>query len=98
MSPGVAAGDASMDDRLNWTQRKHGGSLQWLVVAAMDRAGLTARERRILELRFGLEDGRAWTLDEIARTFDVSPGRIRQIEAKALKALRVSKRSRRITR
>lgn len=50
--------------------------------------GLTERERNILKLRFGLEDGRSRTLEEVGREFEVTRERIRQIEAKALRKLR----------
>jgi RNA polymerase primary sigma factor len=49
--------------------------------------GLTGRERRVLQLRFGLEDGRTRTLEEVGREFNVTRERIRQIEAKALRKL-----------
>src|SRR6266571_3743294 len=48
---------------------------------------LTGRERRVLQLRFGLEDGRARTLEEVGKEFNVTRERIRQIEAKALRKL-----------
>ena len=51
-------------------------------------ATLTSRERRVLQLRFGLEDGRSRTLEEVGREFGVTRERIRQIEAKALRKLR----------
>ena len=51
-------------------------------------SSLTPRERRVLELRFGLEDGRSRTLEEVGREFSVTRERIRQIEAKALRKLR----------
>jgi RNA polymerase primary sigma factor len=54
---------------------------------------LTPRERRVLELRFGLEDGRSRTLEEVGREFAVTRERIRQIEAKALRKLRHPSRS-----
>ena len=54
---------------------------------------LTERERRVLELRFGLEDGRGRTLDEVGREFGVTRERIRQIEAIALRKLRDPKSS-----
>jgi len=50
--------------------------------------GLTERERDVLELRFGLKDGREHTLEEVSRYFEVTRERIRQIEAKALRKLR----------
>ena len=49
---------------------------------------LSERERRVLEMRFGLDDGRARTLEEVGREFGVTRERIRQIEAKALRKLR----------
>jgi RNA polymerase primary sigma factor len=59
-------------------------------------ASLTARERRVLQLRFGLADGRSRTLEEVGREFGVTRERIRQIEAKALRKLRHPSRSRRL--
>jgi len=57
---------------------------------------LTSREQRVLQLRFGLEDGRSRTLEEVGREFNVTRERIRQIEAKALRKLRHPSRSRRL--
>ncbi len=57
---------------------------------------LTSRERKVLELRFGLEDGRSRTLEEVGREFDVTRERIRQIEAKALRKLRHPSRSKKL--
>ncbi|RDY20480.1 RNA polymerase sigma factor RpoD [Criibacterium bergeronii] len=54
---------------------------------------LTDREKKVLKLRFGLEDGRARTLEEVGKEFDVTRERIRQIEAKALRKLRGPKKS-----
>lgn len=59
-------------------------------------ASLTAREHRVLQLRFGLQDGRSYTLEEVGRKFGVTRERIRQIEAKALSKLRHPRRSRRL--
>jgi RNA polymerase primary sigma factor len=59
-------------------------------------ASLTGRERRVLQLRFGLEDGRARTLEEVGKEFGVTRERIRQIEAKALRKLRHPSRSKRL--
>jgi len=59
-------------------------------------ASLTPRERKVLELRFGLEDGRSRTLEEVGREFNVTRERIRQIEAKALRKLRHPTRSRKL--
>ena len=57
---------------------------------------LTGRERRVLQLRFGLEDGRARTLEEVGKEFHVTRERIRQIEAQALRKLRHPSRSRKL--
>jgi len=57
---------------------------------------LTDRERRVILLRFGLEDGRARTLEEVGKEFNVTRERIRQIEAKALRKLRHPSRSRKL--
>ncbi|MSQ11531.1 MAG: RNA polymerase sigma factor RpoD [Dehalococcoidia bacterium] len=57
---------------------------------------LTERERSVLELRFGLKDGRSRTLEEVGRAFNVTRERIRQIEAKALRKLRHPSRSRKL--
>jgi RNA polymerase primary sigma factor len=57
---------------------------------------LTLRERRVLQLRFGLEDGRSRTLEEVGKEFNVTRERIRQIEAKALRKLRHPSRSRKL--
>ena len=57
---------------------------------------LTEREARVLQLRFGLEDGRSRTLEEVGREFGVTRERIRQIEAKALRKLRHPTRSRKL--
>jgi RNA polymerase primary sigma factor len=57
---------------------------------------LTPREARLLRLRFGLEDGRSRTLEEVGREFNVTRERIRQIEAKALRKLRHPSRSRQL--
>ena len=61
---------------------------------AMDT--LTDREQKVLRLRFGLDDGRARTLEEVGKEFDVTRERIRQIEAKALRKLRHPSRSRKL--
>lgn len=57
---------------------------------------LTEREQKVLKLRFGLEDGRARTLEEVGKQFDVTRERIRQIEAKALRKLRHPSRSKKL--
>lgn len=57
---------------------------------------LTPRESKVLKLRFGLEDGRARTLEEVGKEFNVTRERIRQIEAKALRKLRHPSRSKRL--
>lgn len=64
------------------------------VADALD--SLTERERMVLRLRFGLEDGRSRTLEEVGKEFNVTRERIRQIEAKALRKLRHPSRSRKL--
>jgi RNA polymerase primary sigma factor len=59
-------------------------------------SSLSPREQRVLQLRFGLEDGRSRTLEEVGKEFNVTRERIRQIEAKALRKLRHPSRSRRL--
>ncbi|WP_322481161.1 RNA polymerase sigma factor RpoD [Thermogemmatispora sp.] len=59
-------------------------------------ASLTERERKVLQLRFGLDDGRSRTLEEVGKEFHVTRERIRQIEAKALRKLRHPSRSRKL--
>ena len=57
---------------------------------------LTPREAKVLELRFGLRDGRQRTLEEVGKEFNVTRERIRQIESKALRKLRHPSRSRKL--
>jgi RNA polymerase primary sigma factor len=57
---------------------------------------LTPREGKVLKLRFGLDDGRPRTLEEVGKEFDVTRERIRQIEAKALRKLRHPSRSKKL--
>ena len=57
-------------------------------------ASLTERERNVIKLRFGLDDGKTRTLEEVGKEFNVTRERIRQIEAKALRKLRHPSRSR----
>ena len=57
---------------------------------------LNERERRVISLRFGIEDGYPRTLEEVGNIFDVTRERIRQIEAKALRKLRHPRRSRKL--
>ena len=57
---------------------------------------LTDREQKVLRLRFGLDDGRARTLEEVGKEFNVTRERIRQIEAKALRKLRHPSRSKKL--
>ncbi|HZQ98521.1 MAG TPA: sigma-70 family RNA polymerase sigma factor [Chloroflexota bacterium] len=59
-------------------------------------SSLSDRESRVLQLRFGLEDGRSRTLEEVGKVFNVTRERVRQIEAKALRKLRHPSRSRRL--
>ncbi|MBR0382485.1 MAG: RNA polymerase sigma factor RpoD [Eubacterium sp.] len=62
--------------------------------SAMD--SLTERERKVIRLRFGLDDGKTRTLEEVGKEFDVTRERIRQIEAKALRKLRHPSRSKKL--
>ncbi|RJQ37620.1 MAG: sigma-70 family RNA polymerase sigma factor, partial [Dehalococcoidia bacterium] len=57
---------------------------------------LNPREQRIIQLRFGLEDGQSRTLEEVGKVFNVTRERIRQIEAKAIRKLRHPTRSRKL--
>ena len=57
---------------------------------------LTPREAKVLRLRFGLDDGKARTLEEVGKEFQVTRERIRQIEAKALRKLRHPSRSKKL--
>ena len=57
---------------------------------------LTDREAKVLKLRFGLEDGKSRTLEEVGQRFEVTRERIRQIEAKALRKLRHPSRSKKV--
>ena len=59
-------------------------------------SGLTPREEKVLRLRFGLDDGRSRTLEEVGREFNVTRERIRQIEAKALRKMRHPSRSKKL--
>ncbi|HZU11642.1 MAG TPA: RNA polymerase sigma factor RpoD [Chloroflexota bacterium] len=72
-------------------------SLQFLKESVEEAlAGLSERESAVLRLRFGLEDGRSRTLEEVGKEFNVTRERIRQIEAKALRKLRHPSRSRKL--
>ncbi|NLB17007.1 MAG: sigma-70 family RNA polymerase sigma factor, partial [Clostridiales bacterium] len=57
---------------------------------------LTPREEQVLRLRFGLDDGRTRTLEEVGKVFNITRERIRQIEAKALRKMRHPSRSKRL--
>ena len=57
---------------------------------------LSVRERNVIKLRFGLDDGKTRTLEEVGKEFNVTRERIRQIEAKALRKLRHPSRSRKL--
>ena len=71
---------------------------RWLTKEQLDEVldTLTEREQKVLRLRFGMNDGRARTLEEVGKEFDVTRERIRQIEAKALRKLRHPSRSRKL--
>ena len=61
-------------------------------------SALTEREQKIIKLRFGLEDGKQHTLEEVGQEFSVTRERIRQIEAKALAKLAQAQRRQEVTR
>ena len=67
-----------------------------LVEEMVQKGFLTPREARVLRLRYGLDDGKARTLEEVGREFNVTRERIRQIEAKALRKLRHPSRSKKL--
>ncbi|MDO4772509.1 MAG: RNA polymerase sigma factor RpoD [Bacillota bacterium] len=71
-----------------------GSMLKEQLMEALD--SLSPREQKVLKLRFGLEDGRARTLEEVGRRFDVTRERIRQIEAKALRRLKHPSKSKKL--
>ena len=93
-------GDSSLGDFIpdNNTQTPlDAASYQLLKEQVGDVLGsISQRERRVLQLRFGLEDGRSRTLEEVGREFGVTRERIRQIEAKALRKLRHPTRSKKL--
>jgi RNA polymerase primary sigma factor len=70
------------------------GMLNRAVIAALD--GLNDRERAVMRLRFGLDDGQARTLEEVGKEFGVTRERIRQIESKTLAKLRHPQRSQKL--
>jgi len=72
----------------------YGQLLKEQVEAVLD--SLAPRERKVLQLRFGLDDGRSRTLEEVGKEFGVTRERIRQIEAKALRKLRHPSRSKKL--
>ncbi len=78
----------------NWCDAASHQLLKEQVEDVLD--SLTGRERRVLQLRFGLDDGRQRTLEEVGREFGVTRERIRQIEAKALRKLRHPSRSKKL--
>ena len=73
-----------------------GTRLEQLKQLAKVLEGLAERERKVISLRFGLEDGHPRTLEEVGREFGVTRERIRQIEAKALRKLRPPSRAKRL--
>ncbi len=88
-------GDFVEDEKMVAPEAAAGQQLLKETVGAV-LGSLSARERQVLELRFGLGDGRARTLEEVGRDFDVTRERIRQIEAKALRQLRHPTRATRL--
>jgi len=92
--------DSSLGDFIpdNNTQAPSDAASYQLLKEEVDTVldSINPRERRVLQLRFGLEDGRARTLEEVGREFGVTRERIRQIEAKALRKLRHPTRSKKL--
>ena len=88
-------GDFIQDDNVPETAE---AAAQTLLKEQLDEVldTLTEREQKVLRLRFGMDDGRARTLEEVGKEFDVTRERIRQIEAKALRKLRHPSRSRKL--
>ena len=79
-------GDFIADEKMQTDNQAEGEFLKIAIQEAME--GLTEKEIRIITLRFGLEDGRYRTLEEVGKEFNVTRERIRQVEAKALKKIR----------
>ncbi|MBO4594123.1 MAG: sigma-70 family RNA polymerase sigma factor, partial [Clostridia bacterium] len=75
-------------------EKVSGNMLREQILEVLD--SLTPREQKVLRLRYGLDDGRPRTLEEVGREFNVTRERIRQIEAKALRKLRHPSRSKRL--
>lgn len=82
----VTLGDFVADDATPPEERAEQHLLSDAVTDVL--ASLPSRDRRVLELRFGIEDGRARTLEEVGREFGVTRERIRQLEARAFRKLR----------
>ena len=99
-TPVGEAGDSSLGDLIEDEQGlpPAEAATQRLLKEQVAKAlgSLSPREQRVLQLRFGLEDGRSRTLEEVGREFKVTRERIRQIEAKALRKMRHPSRSRQL--
>ena len=91
---GLTLADFVADDTPTHFDRLSFSQLRELLGEAM--RSLSAHEKKILSLRFGLEDGRARSLDEVAKLFKVGNERIRQVEVKALNKLRQHERTRKL--
>ena len=83
-----------METSLRLTEARHVQARREQVEQMLGTLG--ERERRVLRLRYGLEDGRSRTLEEVGHEFGVTRERIRQIEAKALRKMRHPSRSRKL--
>ncbi len=89
-------GDFIQDDKSLSPEASAANAHRREILEQLMETVLTPRERRVLQLRMGFEDGGIWTLEEVGKEFDVTRERIRQIEAKAIRKLQKQKYRRRL--